>query len=222
MRARPSGQPRKRRRARCPGVAATREDGRGGTIAPAAARLSAARFRPFPGATGGMRGRRLLRHFRLFGMLAATLALATAEARAQARLPVPTPCRGEVFAGGKVAAVIDGRSFTLEDGREVRLAGLEVPFPPRPGETGPAADAGTAARKALAAMVAGQNVELRQTSATPDRYGRTLAFAFVDRDGTLTSIAHEMLGKGFARVAASIGDKAGDKSADLACAAELL
>jgi endonuclease YncB( thermonuclease family) len=159
-------------------------------------------------------------------MLAVTLALATTDARAQPRPAAPTPCKGEVFAAGKVAAVVDGRSFTLDDGREVRLAGIEVPFPPLLGETGPRAEAGAAARKALAALVAGQNVELRQTSATPDRYGRTLAFAFVDRDGVPVPVAHEMLANGFARVAAQIGDnaggKSGGKSGDLACAAELL
>jgi endonuclease YncB( thermonuclease family) len=122
--------------------------------------------------------------------------------------------------------VVDGRSFVLEDGRDIRLAGIEVPFPPAPGETGPRAEAGAAASRAsfaaLQAIVAGQNVELRQTSATADRYGRTLAFAFVDRDGVVTSVAHEMLAKGFARVAARIGERIGDKPEDRACAADLL
>ena len=158
------------------------------------------------------------RHFRLFGMLAGTIALTIVDARAQARLPAPTPCKAEVFATGKVATVRDGRSFTLEDGRDIRLAGIEVPYPGAPGETAPRAEAGTAARAALQTIVAGQNVELRQTSATADRYGRILAFAFVNRDGVAASVAHEMLAKGFARVAAQIGDKPGDR----ACAAELL
>jgi endonuclease YncB( thermonuclease family) len=151
-------------------------------------------------------------------MLAGAIAVTIVDARAQASLPAPTPCKAEVFATGKVGTVRDGRSFTLEDGRDIRLAGIEVPFPPAPGETGPRAEAGTAARAALQAIVAGQNVELRQTSATADRYGRIVAFAFVNRDGVAASVAHEMLAKGFARVAAQIGDKPGDR----ACAAELL
>jgi endonuclease YncB( thermonuclease family) len=167
-----------------------------------------------------------LRDFRLFGMVAGTIALSIVDARAQVRPLAPTACKTEALAGGKVAAVVDGRSFTLEDGREIRLAGIEAPFPAALGETGARAEAGTAARAALTAMVAGQNVELRQTSATADRYGRILAFAFVERDGVPVSVAHEMLAKGLARVSGQIGDqsggKSGDKSGNLACAAELL
>jgi endonuclease YncB( thermonuclease family) len=111
--------------------------------------------------------------------------------------------------------VIDGRSFSLEDGREVRLAGIEVPSPPASGEAGQPAGAGLAAREALAAIVGGQSVELRQLrGAAPDRYGRDLAFAYITRDGGPVSASHELLAKGFARVSAQVGDTA--------CAAELL
>jgi endonuclease YncB( thermonuclease family) len=145
-------------------------------------------------------------------MLVGLIALPDADAVAQARPPVPTACKAEVFASGRIASVIDGRSFTLEDGREVRLAGIEVPLP---GETGRGADAGLAARNALTAIVGGRDVELRQVrGAALDRYGRDLAFAYVTRDSSPISAAHEMLGRGFARVSAQVGDKA--------CAAELL
>jgi endonuclease YncB( thermonuclease family) len=158
--------------------------------------------------------------FGLFGMLVAAVAWASAEARAQTRPPAPNVCKAEVFGTGTVATVMDGRSFTLADGREIRLAGIEVPLPPAPGETGTTAEAGLAASRtshaALAAMVAGQSVELRQTrDAAPDRYGRILALAYVNRDGALVSVANAMLAGGFARVSAQVG---GDK----ACAAELL
>jgi hypothetical protein len=117
---------------------------------------------------GGRGDVAFLRHFRTFGMLAGAIALAIVDARAQARLPAPSPCKAEVFATGKVGAVVDGRSFVLEDGRDIRLAGIEVPFPPAPGETGLRAEAGAAASRAslaaLQAIVAGQNVELRQIS----------------------------------------------------------
>jgi endonuclease YncB( thermonuclease family) len=181
------------------------------------------------------------RVFGLFGMLAAAVAAAAviwapAEARAQTRPVAASGCKAEVFATGAVATVMDGRSFTLDDGREIRLAGIEVPLPPAPGETGTAAEAGVAASQAasqaashaashaalaaLASMVAGQNVELRQTrDATPDRYGRIPAFAYVKRDGVPLSVANEMLARGFARVAAQVG---GGVGGDKACAAELL
>src|ERR1043166_7991025 len=40
-------------------------------------------------------------------------------------------CRFNVVGTGKVARILDGRSFALDDGREVRLAGIEGP-PPAP------------------------------------------------------------------------------------------
>ena len=119
---------------------------------------------------------------------------------------------------GKVRAVTDGRNFILDDGREIRLAGIEVPLPPAVGETGARAAAGLAARAALESMLAGQDVELRQAGAGADRYGRSLAYVYVVRDGSQHSVAHDMLGKGFARVSAHVGNQAGDRP----CAAELL
>src|SRR5437016_3807263 len=87
-------------------------------------------------------------------------------------------CRFAEVSTGKVRAVTDGRSFVLDDGREIRLAGIEVPFLSASSETGPRADAGRRARAALESMVAGRDVELRQIGAA-DRYGRTIAQAYV-------------------------------------------
>jgi endonuclease YncB( thermonuclease family) len=115
-----------------------------------------------------------------------------------------------------VRAITDGRSFILDDGREIRLAGIEVPLPPRAGETGARAEAShtaaLAARTALESMLAGQGVELRPTGMATDRYGRTLAHVYVTKDGSRRSATHEMLARGFARVSAHIGDKAGDRT----------
>ena len=55
-------------------------------------------------------------------------------------------CRSGPAVTGRVAHVIDGRSFVLEDGREVRIAGIEVP-PFGPGDASSAA--GAAAKDAL-------------------------------------------------------------------------
>ncbi len=125
-----------------------------------------------------------------------------------------TACRFEVAGTGKVRAITDGRSFILEDGREIRLAAIEVPLAPAAAESGPRAEAGLAARAALESMLASQSVELRQNAAGVDRYGRTLAMVYVMRDGAQQSAAHEMLARGFARVAAHVGDRP--------CAEELL
>jgi endonuclease YncB( thermonuclease family) len=118
-------------------------------------------------------------------------------------------CRLEPAGSGKVANVLDGRSFLLDDGREIRLAGIEVPLPPLPGEVGPRAEAWSSARAALAAIIAGQSVELRQNGAAFDRYGRVIAHAYLSGDdGREISAAHEMLARGFARVSAKVGERA--------------
>jgi endonuclease YncB( thermonuclease family) len=142
--------------------------------------------------------------------LAVPLLLPAAGASAQARAPGDPSCRIERLGSGTVRQVLDGRSFALDDGRTIRLPGIEAPLPPNPGETGARAQAGSAARAALEAILAGEEVELRARAATLDRYGRTLAHAYIVRAGS-SSAAHEMLGRGFARVAA-----------DAECAADLL
>jgi endonuclease YncB( thermonuclease family) len=144
--------------------------------------------------------------------MAGVMTLPAVSARAESA--AASACRFEAAGTGKVRAIIDGRSFALDDGREIRLAAIEVPFPPRSGESGTAAAAGASARAALASILADQTVELRQSTATPDRYGRMLAFVYVEREGAQRSAVHEMLGRGFARVSAHVGDRA--------CADELL
>jgi endonuclease YncB( thermonuclease family) len=117
----------------------------------------------------------------------------------------------EAVGAGKVGAVIDGRSFLLDDGREVRLPGIEVPLLPFADEAGPRADAGNAARDALASMISGAAVELRAATRLPDRYSRILADAYYAHQGMEKSAAHELLAKGFARVS----DEAGECATDL-------
>jgi endonuclease YncB( thermonuclease family) len=147
------------------------------------------------------------RRWRLIG-IAAVLVWPTATVSAQAGSTAPTACRFEPGGSGKAALVVDGRSFTLEDGREIRLAGIEVPPVPRAGESGPRAEAGRASRTMLEAILGDGTVELRTNGEAPDRYGRILAFAYRGKDRSMQSAAHEMLGKGFARVAAQVGDRA--------------
>ena len=66
-------------------------------------------------------------------------------------------CRFEVVGSGRVAQVLDGRSFVLEGGREVRLAAIEVPLLPPPDETRAQAAAGLTAKAALEAILGGQH-----------------------------------------------------------------
>ena len=116
-----------------------------------------------------------------------TLMAATAAARAEG-------CAFEPQGEGRVAAVIDARTFRLQDGREVRLAGIE---PVTREKANPSA--------ALAALIAGHDVTLRGEDDTPDRYGRQPAFVFLDSADTL--VQGELLTQGEALVSATVANK---------------
>lgn len=115
-------------------------------------------------------------------------------------------CGTEVAAPARVVRVVDGRSLVMEDGREIRLASLEVPAATEP--------AGIAARAALASLVHGKTIGLHHTTAGPDRYGRISAYAFTTDERGTQWVPHRLLSQGHARVGAQVDDPA--------CAAELL
>lgn len=94
---------------------------------------------------------------------------------------------------GRVSAVPDGRTLRLDDGREVRLAGIEM-----------AEDNTERSRSALAALIEGRTLSLRGADDAPDRYGRQSAFAFLD--GSDTPVQVEMLTKGEAFVSPTVRD----------------
>jgi endonuclease YncB( thermonuclease family) len=133
-------------------------------------------------------------------VLAAGLAVTAANRATAQTATAADGCAFPVIGTGEVAAVTDGRSFVLTDGREIRLADIEVP--PLPASDGAGSDIARAARTALAALVAGQSVELRQHAAATDRYGRIVAHAAISIGDRRRPVAEEMLARGFARVAA--------------------
>jgi endonuclease YncB( thermonuclease family) len=100
-------------------------------------------------------------------------------------------CTFEAQGEGRVAEVIDGRSFRLADGREIRLAAIE---------------ADVSARAALAQIVAGKDVTLRGSDDTPDRYGRQAAFVFLESSDT--PVQAGLLAQRAALVLPEISDKA--------------
>ena len=122
-------------------------------------------------------------------------------------------CGGDAIARGTAARVVDGRTFALEDGREVRLAAIEVP-PLAAREDAEAAPGGAEARDALGALLEGAEIVLRRADAPGDRYGRILAYTSTARDGVERSVQAELVARGFARV----GDRVGTRE----CATELL
>ena len=62
-------------------------------------------------------------------LLILTPALAAPDSR---RTTAPTTCDLETVASGTVASITDGRTFVLDDGREVRLPAVEIPALPAP------------------------------------------------------------------------------------------
>jgi endonuclease YncB( thermonuclease family) len=106
-----------------------------------------------------------------------------------------------------VSRIIDGDSFVLDDGREVRLAAVEVP-------PNAAASGSAEAKATLDALIGGDTVVLRKAEFAADRYGRLFAYAYAVRDGEEIFAQGELIASGFARV----GDRVGSRT----CAAYLL
>jgi len=105
-------------------------------------------------------------------------------------------CAFEPQGEGRVSAVIDAHSFHLEDGRDVRLAGIVPVFPEKPG---------AGRTQALTAILAGRDVRLDGEDDAPDRYGRQVAFVWRLPDETL--VQRELLAQGEAIAAADVSDK---------------
>jgi endonuclease YncB( thermonuclease family) len=103
-------------------------------------------------------------------------------------------CAFEPQGEGRVAAIIDARGFRLEDGREVRLAGIEPIAAEQAGST-----------STLSAVLKGRDVSLRGEDDMPDRYGRQAAFVFLD--DSESSVQEMLLGEGEALVAGTVSDK---------------
>jgi len=122
---------------------------------------------------------------------------------AMASTPSRAACTFDVLKQGHVAAVIDGRTFRLADGQEVRLAGLVFP------------GATAASRVTLEQLVLDHDVTLRGPSPKPDRYGRLVGLVFAGDDPN--SIQGRLLDQG---AAAFPGDVAESDNKD--CATELL
>ena len=98
---------------------------------------------------------------------------------------------------GRVVAVVDGDTVTLDTGIEVRLVGLQAPKLPlgRAGfEAWPLADE---AKAALEAITLERAVELRYGGRQRDRHGRALAHLVVEGEGWVQGL---MLERGMARV----------------------
>ena len=83
------------------------------------------------------------------------------------------PCApGGAAETGRVAIVFDGDTVRLEDGRVMKLAGVEAPQPPLGRPAGKSWSPAVAAREALEGVVEGREVATTLAGSEPDRYGR--------------------------------------------------
>lgn len=103
-------------------------------------------------------------------------------------------CDAPFQGDGQVSAVLDARTLRLDDGREVRLSGIEIPQS--------AEIAGTAWLRDHALR---QKITLHSTDDAPDRYGRQHAFVLLD-DSKMT-LQSALVGEGHAIVSPRPGDK---------------
>lgn len=94
-------------------------------------------------------------------------------------------CPGPALGTFETTAVTDARSFTLKDGREILLAGIEMPS----GDT-----------VTLEQLLAGGKVVLRQADVAGDRYGRIPAHVYVAHEGKELWVQQELLAAGLAQV----------------------
>jgi endonuclease YncB( thermonuclease family) len=136
---------------------------------------------------------RAARLMSVLGAFALGVGLAHAE-------EAPVGCVLQTLAMATAGDVIDGRTFRLDDGREVRLAAIETPAP----DTTP----GPAAKLVLEKLVAGHSVLLKHKAPATDRYGHLLAQVFVMLDGSEYWVQQDMIAQGQARVGTRVGDPA--------------
>jgi endonuclease YncB( thermonuclease family) len=119
--------------------------------------------------------------------VAGALSLATIALASAAPARADEACRLAAIGSATVrAATADG--IALEDGRAVRLAGIELSAAPP--------------------LAAGTAVTLKRLGAETDRYGRLQAHVFLDDNGTERWVQADLVARGIARVSSRVGDSA--------------
>ncbi|HML93093.1 thermonuclease family protein [Methyloceanibacter sp.] len=101
-----------------------------------------------------------------------------------------------------IADAIDGETVRLEDGRAVRLLGVQAPAAPRDWDGPEPWPFAVLAEEALAKIATGSTAELRFDARKEDRHGHVLAQVYVEHDGSLVWLQAKLVEEGLARVAA--------------------
>jgi endonuclease YncB( thermonuclease family) len=123
-------------------------------------------------------------------------ALTTADALAQA----PRDCDGRSAGAAAVARVVDGRSFVVADGREVRLAAIETVLAVPGDEDESRVAAAQDAKAALEALLLDREIDVSATGAGADRYGRLMAHVFARTPSGEVLVQRELVAAGHALV----------------------
>ncbi len=126
--------------------------------------------------------------------LAATLAAIDAQAQA------PRDCDGRSTGPTAAVRVVDGRSFVLADGREVRLAAIETVLPVPGDEDEARVAAALAAKGALETLVLDREIDVSVAAAGSDRYGRLTAYVFARTPSGEVLVQRELVAAGHALV----------------------
>lgn len=145
-----------------------------------------------------MTGKFRLRDFRPWSALIGATALfsgaSLAQERANESASIPEiPCLPRNPITAAVKSIFDGRTFTLADGREVRLPAIEI---------------GDDAREALTKIVIGRELALSPLAPPADRYGRLNMRAFATLDGKQQSVEEAMIALGAAFASPRADDNA--------------
>ena len=101
-----------------------------------------------------------------------------------------------------VAAAIDGETLALDDGRAVRLLGIQAPAAPPDWEGSEPWPFAVLAKEALAKIATGSTAELRFDARTEDRHGHVLAQVYVEEKSGPVWLQAKLVEEGLARVAA--------------------
>jgi endonuclease YncB( thermonuclease family) len=134
---------------------------------------------------------------RFFGLLCLLLPAAPAGP-----LPAAEPPSLEFAGQARVVEVVDGDTVVLDDGRQVRLVGIQAPKLPL-GRTGFATwPLAHEAKAALEALVQGRTVTLGHGGRRIDRHGRALAHLYLGEAGPPPDgwVQGALLEQGLARV----------------------
>lgn len=148
----------------------------------------------------------------MFALIAAAAALGMAAPLPRPIVTADSICRLQITEHAKVVDVIDGDTVRLDDGRQVRLVGIQAPKLALGRKDFSDWPLAAESKSALENLLQGQTVGLGYGGLKIDRNGRVLAHLYVD--GTAVWVQGAVVAAGMARVYTWSDNRS--------CAAELL